>query len=69
MLKTNVGNVDKVLRLVLGIALLAWFFIEQGSGFWHYAKLIGIVPIVTALAGSCPLYSVFGLSTCPLKKA
>jgi hypothetical protein len=51
------------------LALLVWFFLEQGSGFWHYAKLIGIVPILTALAGSCPLYTIFGLSTCPLEKA
>ncbi len=69
MLKTNVGNIDKVLRLVLGAALLVWFFMDQGTGFWHYAKLIGIVPILTALMGSCPLYTVLGLSTCPMKKA
>jgi hypothetical protein len=69
MLKTNVGGIDKILRLVLGVALLAWFFVDQGTGFWHYAKLIGIVPILTALMGSCPLYTVLGLSTCPMKKA
>ncbi len=69
MLKTNVGNIDKVLRLVAGVALLVWFFAEQGSGFWHYAKLIGIVPILTALVGSCPLYTILGISTCPMKRA
>lgn len=69
MLKTNVGGIDKILRLAVGVALLVWFFLDQGTGFWHYAKLIGIVPILTALMGSCPLYSILGVSTCPMKKA
>ncbi len=69
MLKTNIGNIDRVLRLVIGVALLVWFFADHGTGFWHYAKLIGIVPIVTALARSCPFYSILGLSTCPMEKA
>jgi hypothetical protein len=41
----------------------------QGEGFWHYAKLIGIVPLATGLLGSCPVYSILGISTCPMKKA
>ena len=69
MLKTNVGNADRIIRVILGVALLVWFFVDQGTGFWHYAKLIGIVPLLTAAVGSCPLYSIFGLSTCPMKKA
>lgn len=69
MLKTNVGGVDKILRIVLGLALLAWFFVDQGSGLWHWAKLIGVVPLLTGLMGSCPLYSILGLSTCPMKRA
>ncbi len=69
MLKTNVGNADRIIRVIIGIALLVWFFVDQGSGFWHYAKLIGIVPLLTAAMGSCPLYSILGLSTCPMKKA
>lgn len=69
MFKTNVGSVDRILRIVVGVALLGWFFVDQGQGFWHYAKLIGIVPLATALMSSCPLYSILGLSTCPMKKA
>jgi hypothetical protein len=69
IMKTNVGNADRIIRVIIGVALLAWFFVDQGNGFWHYAKLIGIVPLVTAAMGSCPLYSLFGLSTCPMKKA
>ena len=69
MLKTNVGGIDKILRIAVGLALIVWFFMDQGTGFWHWAKLIGIVPVLTGLMGSCPLYSMLGLSTCPMKKA
>jgi len=69
MFATNVGGVDRVLRIVVGLALIAWFFMDQGTGFWHWAKLIGIVPLATGLMSSCPLYSILGLSTCPVKRA
>jgi hypothetical protein len=68
MFKTNVGSIDRVLRVAVGAALLLWFFVDQGGGFWHYAKLIGIVPILTGIFGTCPAYSLLGLSTCPLKR-
>ncbi len=67
-MKTNIGSIDRILRVALGLALLVWFFVDQGSGFWHYAKLIGILPLLTAAIGSCPLYSLLGLSTCPMKR-
>ncbi|MCX7288535.1 MAG: DUF2892 domain-containing protein [Rhodobacterales bacterium] len=69
MFATNVGTVDRVLRAVLGIALLVWFFVDRGEGPWHYAKLVGIVPLATAIFSTCPLYSILGLSTCPVKRA
>jgi Protein of unknown function (DUF2892) len=69
MFATNVGTVDRGLRFILGVALLIWFFLDQGAGFWHYAKLFGIVPLATAVFSTCPLYSLLGLSTCPMKKA
>lgn len=69
MFRTNEGSVDRILRIVVGLGLLVWFFVDQGAGFWHYAKLIGIVPLVTGLIGSCPVYSLLGVSTCPMKKA
>jgi len=68
MFKTNEGTIDRALRVLVGVALLAWFFLDQGTGFWHYAKLIGIVPILTWLVGTCPFYSVLGISTCTMKK-
>ena len=67
MLKTNVGGIDRILRIVVGLALLAGFFLNADASMrWLY--LIGIVPLVTGLMQTCPLYSLFGLSTCPMKK-
>ena len=62
----NVGTTDKVLRVVLGLALLA--YVALGSGSLRFIGLVGIVPLLTALVGHCPAYSLFGLSTCPAKK-
>ena len=67
MFATNVGGIDRILRIVVGLALIAWFFMDQGTGFWHWAKLIGIVPLATGLMSSCPLYSIIGMNTCPRK--
>lgn len=69
MFKNNEGSLDRILRVVVGIALLVWFFVDHGAGFWHYAKLIGVVPILTGLMGSCPVYSILGISTCSMKRA
>lgn len=67
MFTTNEGNLDRILRVVVGAALLVWFFMDQGAGFWHYAKLIGVVPLLTGLTGNCPVYSIFGISSCATK--
>ncbi|MCW1919769.1 DUF2892 domain-containing protein [Rhodobacter sp. KR11] len=69
MFKTNEGMMDRALRVIVGLGLLAWFLADNGAGVWHYAKLIGVLPLVTGLIGNCPLYSVIGLSTCPMKRA
>ena len=63
----NVGGIDRILRIAIGAALLLWFFIDQGTGFWHWAKLIGVVPLLTGLFSTCPLYSIIGMNTCPRK--
>lgn len=67
MFTTNEGNFDRTLRVVIGVALIAWFFWDQSTGFWHYAKLIGIVPLLTGLTGNCPIYSILGVSTGAVK--
>ena len=61
----NVGTVDKVIRIILGLVLLALVFVGPQTP-WGW---IGIIPLVTGLIGFCPLYSVLGINTCPTKKA
>jgi len=59
-MKTNVGGLDRIARVVLGLALIA--LAATGTvGAWGY---IGVVPLVTAAIGWCPAYVPFGLSTC-----
>ncbi len=53
MFTTNVGGIDRILRIVVGAALVLWFLVDQGTGFWHWAKLIGIVPLATGLLSTC----------------
>lgn len=67
MFKHNAGNADRIIRLIVGIVLIGAFFIYPESPYRWFA-LIGIIPLVTALMGSCPLYSIFGISTCKMKK-
>ena len=60
-MKKNVGKVDKIIRLVLAVVLFSLFFFLDGSAKWW--GLVGLVPLVTALAGSCPIYSLLKIST------
>ena len=66
MFKTNVGGIDRILRIIVGVALLAAFFLYPDAS-WRYWTLIGIIPLATGLLSTCPLYSILGLSTCPVK--
>lgn len=68
-MKTNVGNIDRIIRIVLAIVLAGLYFggIVEGT--------IGIILLVlaavftlTAIVGFCPLYTLVGLNTCPAKK-
>lgn len=68
MFTTNVGNTDRIIRVILGIALLAGFFLNPGESAWRYLYLIGIIPLATGVFSTCPIYSILGMSTCPLKK-
>jgi len=67
MLAKNVGSIDRILRIIVGLAVLSLFFIYPDAS-WRYWTLIGIVPLLTGLLSTCPLYSIFGMSTCPMKK-
>lgn len=59
----NVGSIDRILRLVIGALLIIGALV--GYGWWMW---IGVVPLVTGLISSCPLYSLLGMSTCPMKR-
>ena len=58
-MKRNEGTIDRVVRVVLGLALLALVFVGPQS----WLGLVGIVPLVTGLVGFCPLYRLVGTST------
>ena len=62
-MKLNVGGIDRILRIVAGLALVAWA--ATGGPVWAW---IGIVPLGTGLVGFCPLYPLLGLNTCPAKQ-
>ncbi|MCL5029637.1 MAG: DUF2892 domain-containing protein [Bacteroidetes bacterium] len=57
-MKKNIGSTDKIIRVILGIAIILLGIIFQS--WWG---LIGIIPLFTALSGTCLLYLLFGIST------
>jgi hypothetical protein len=65
-MEKNVGNTDRLIRVIIGLALLSMLVFVEGSLKW--LGLIGLVPLLTAAMSWCPLYSLFGLRTCPMKK-
>ena len=68
MFKTNVGGIDRVIRILLGVALLALWFFAPGMGLRWVPLVLGIVALATGLLSTCPLYSLLGLNTCPMKR-
>lgn len=66
MLKKNIGNVERVIRIVVGLALIAGYFVS-GGGAYSWLYLLGIVPLATGLIGSCPPYTLLGINTCKTK--
>jgi DUF2892 family protein len=56
----NEGSLDRVVRVVVGVVLVALVFVGPKT-LWG---LVGLVPVATGLVGFCPLYRVFGISTC-----
>jgi hypothetical protein len=65
MFKENVGSIDRIIRVVVGLGLLAIVFVGPRTPFgW-----LGLIPLATAALGTCPLYTLLGMSTCPTKTA
>jgi Protein of unknown function (DUF2892) len=65
---TNVGTIDRALRIIIGLVLMAYALkLGLPDTGWNWVGWIGVVPLLTALIGNCPLYRLVGVSTCPLK--
>lgn len=64
MFKTNEGTIDRALRIIAGLALIAIVFVGPQTP-WGW---IGLVPLATGLIGWCPAYTLLGINTCPVRK-
>lgn len=62
LLVRNEGRLDRSLRVLLGAGLISLVFFGPQTG-WGW---VGLIPLVTGLIGSCPIYRLFGIATCPL---
>lgn len=60
----NEATIERVLRVIVGLGVLSLTVVGPKT-MWG---LIGLVPLLTGLIGSCPLYTIFGFSTCPMEK-
>lgn len=62
-MKINVGGIDRLLRIIVGLALIV--LAASGTvGLWGY---IGVVPLLTGLFRFCPAYTLIGMNTCPMQ--
>jgi hypothetical protein len=66
-MKVNEGTADRVIRVVVGLAILSAVVLVEGQARWF--GLIGLVPLLTGLVGYCPVYGLLGFNTCPLRRA
>lgn len=62
-MKSNVGGVDRILRIVIGLALIILAAVGV-IGWWGW---LGVIVLLTGVVRFCPLYPLLGLSTCPLR--
>ena len=60
----NEGTADRILRVVVGAGLMA-LAMTHTIGVWGW---IGVVPLIAGAVGVCPLYSLLGINTCPMRK-
>lgn len=68
-MKKNMGSADRIIRLVLAAIFAALYFTNTVTGTLGIVLLVlGAVFVLTSLISTCPLYSIFGISTCPVKK-
>lgn len=57
----NVGGIDRILRIVVGIAVISLYWLVPSVGYWAF---LGAIPLLTGLAGFCPAYTLIGVNTC-----
>jgi hypothetical protein len=62
-MKTNEGGIDRILRIVVGLALIG-LTLNGNIGVWGW---VGVVPLATGALGWCPLYTLLGINSCPMK--
>ena len=60
---SNVGGIDRVLRILVGLALISLVFIGP-KVIWGW---VGVVPLLTGIFKFCPAYKLIGVNTCPTK--
>jgi len=63
MFTKNVGSADRILRAVIGVVLIAVFFMYPDLGWRWVALVVGLIALFTAVMSSCLLYRIFGMST------
>lgn len=69
MMKKNVGNIDRIVRILLALVFGYLYFTGTAVGPVGTVLLVlGGIFLLTALVGTCPIYSVLGMSTCPVKQ-
>jgi Na+/phosphate symporter len=69
-MKHNMGNIDRIVRVLIAVAIAVLYFTNTITGTLGYVLLaVGGIFLLTSLVSSCPLYSIFGINTCPVKKA
>lgn len=58
----NVGSMDRLIRLVIGVLVLGLYGALEAP--WRYVTLLGLIPVGTALTGNCPIYTLLRIDTC-----
>jgi len=67
-MEKNMGNVDRIIRLIVVAGLLALYFTDTITGIWGTIALVASgVFVLTSIVGFCPLYRIVGMNTCPSK--
>jgi len=69
-MKKNMGNTDRVIRILLALTFVSLYYFGVTTGLLGIALvLLGVVFVLTSFASFCPIYALFGMNSCPTKKA